>query len=149
MSDAFKIALIRAAIGSVIMAGVQFFTTYGQSMNLKIAGIAAGVGLFTYLLTRGGLEGWLDLEGVAERGEHRPDPILLGLGLVARWGEGGVQIAQVGQRPRRVRSPGIPLRPLRQQHVEEVVAEEVLVAVGADGQRRLVGRHGRQRGGNE
>ncbi len=65
MSDPLKIALIRAAIGSVAMAGVTFFTAASQGQSLKVAGIAAGAAFFTYLITRGGIEGLIDTQAAA------------------------------------------------------------------------------------
>ena len=62
MSDQLKTALIRGAIGGLIVAGATFFTLASQGQSLKLAGIAAGASFFTYVVTRGGIEGAIDTQ---------------------------------------------------------------------------------------
>lgn len=60
MSPQFQVALLRGVIGSVIMAGVAFFSVWGSSGMLHPAEIAAGAALFAQLAIRGVAEGWID-----------------------------------------------------------------------------------------
>lgn len=56
-------AMVRALIGAVLTAGGTFFATY-QAVEppdaIAKAGMAAGAAFFTYMITRGGLEGLID-----------------------------------------------------------------------------------------
>ncbi len=59
-------AIGRAMLGGAITAGGVFFgtiqaagSTY-SARNLAVAGTAAGVTFFGYLVFRGGVEGWVD-----------------------------------------------------------------------------------------
>jgi len=74
MSDAFKTALVRAAISGVVLAGSAFFgalagdLAVGQhlgALQLETAGIAAGVVFFGNVGLRGGIEGYIDTRAAA------------------------------------------------------------------------------------
>lgn len=71
MSEQFKVALVRGAIGGVINAGSVFFASLAAgagttgSVNkvvLVIAGIAAGAAFFATLATRFAAEGAIDTQ---------------------------------------------------------------------------------------
>jgi hypothetical protein len=62
MSDAYKVALIRSGIGGVVFAGSAFFGQLATGAPLRGAEIAAGVAFFSYLLLRGGIEGFIDTQ---------------------------------------------------------------------------------------
>jgi hypothetical protein len=62
MSDAFKTALIRGAIGAVIFAGSAGFSQLATGSSYKAAAIAAGVAFFGYLILRSGVEGYIDTQ---------------------------------------------------------------------------------------
>jgi hypothetical protein len=63
MTEQFKTALIRGAIGAVILAGVAFFSVLGSTDQLQSAEIAAGAAFFGQLAIRGLAEGWIDSAG--------------------------------------------------------------------------------------
>jgi hypothetical protein len=62
MSPAYKVALVRAAIGGVIFAGSAFFGQLATGAPLRASEIAAGVAFFSYALLRGGVEGFIDTQ---------------------------------------------------------------------------------------
>lgn len=68
MSDAFKTAIIRATVWSVILAGGSFFGQLSTGGSLRSAGIAAGVVFFLSLATRGGIEGYIDTQAAKGAG---------------------------------------------------------------------------------
>ena len=56
----WQIAILRAAGGALVLAGVAFFGQLAAGQSLKAAGIAAGSAFFGYLVLRGGIEGAVD-----------------------------------------------------------------------------------------
>lgn len=68
-----KEALLRALIGGVIACGATFFTTLATS-DLRTAAIAGGSALFTYLVARGGVEGFYDARRAAN-GDTKPSDV--------------------------------------------------------------------------
>jgi hypothetical protein len=83
VGDAFKTALIRAAIGGVALAGAAFFgvlsgdLTAGQQLGghqLEVAGVAAGVVFFGNLVVRAGAEGLIDQKQAGNGGRRASDP---------------------------------------------------------------------------
>lgn len=65
MSPQFTTALVRAGLGGVLTGALTFLTTYSSTGSLRGAEIAGGIALCGYMLTRGGVEGWLDTNRAA------------------------------------------------------------------------------------
>lgn len=60
MSDAYKTALIRGVIVSVLAGLLAFLTSYQQGQALKAALIVGGIQLVYNLIARVGVEGTVD-----------------------------------------------------------------------------------------
>ena len=84
MTPIFKAALIRAAIGGVILAGSAFFGSLagdlaqGQTLGASQViggGIAAGVVFFGQLAIRFGVEGYIDTQQAENGGRRVGDPV--------------------------------------------------------------------------
>jgi hypothetical protein len=59
-SPPLQVALLRAAVGGLILAASMFLTAYTQSNQLKPALLSAGATFVGYLILRGVAEGWID-----------------------------------------------------------------------------------------
>jgi hypothetical protein len=60
MSDAIKVALIRGVLTSVGAGALAFLLGLQQGNTLRVAAIAGGVQLCYNLLSRTGIEGYID-----------------------------------------------------------------------------------------
>lgn len=65
MSQQYQVALIRAAYVAIPTGGLTALTTYQQVGRWTPALVAGGVALFTVIVTRGGIEGFVDTRAAA------------------------------------------------------------------------------------
>ena len=80
----------------------------------------------------------LDLEGMPERLQHGTHQLVLGLGFVAAWRITREDRGDIGHHRPRIDRQQPPLGTLRQDHIQVIVREKLLVPVGlGDGQWRL------------
>jgi hypothetical protein len=76
VSPQYLTALIRALWTAIPLGGVTALVTYQQVMRWTPALVAGGVAALGVIVTRGGIEGWVDTKAAALAPKPAPPPVI-------------------------------------------------------------------------
>ena len=94
-------------------------------------GLVAVEDIIGRLCATGGVQGGLDLKGVAQAAQDRLDPVVLRLRLLVAGRVAGKELLQVAQHRLGLGCQGPPLGASGQKHIQIVVRKDLLVAMGS------------------